>query len=210
MGSVIEIDECDTKVFSGYLNTIIEALRSYSLHEKVEVLCEKLSILSNEVAMKGTYDADEFLALAEKVILYFLENNEITKHIDAISLLCLIHCRAYDLYVKYNMASHVGEYFRNNWGEYTRDKNSTVNELILCYYYKNYGELVCNEVGVIKFSGIIKNDIYLSSIYGEYQKKTLIIWLYDHYFSLKEDGISFLYEFKGDKTIHNKILSIQK
>lgn len=210
MNEFIEIDDAESKRFKNFFDKLTNQLRDCPSSKDQEKLIDKASYFSNEITKNNGYNEDEFLAFSDDFIHYFTDKQRTDKAINAISLLCLIHCRVSDLYQKYNITYDIGRYFRAHWQQYAYDKNSTIIDLILFYYYKKYADQIGREFNYNKISQSIMHDEYLSSECGIYQKKTIILWLYNEFFSKTEYGIPFLETFSDDSTIRKKISAIQQ
>jgi|GEM_PF-4103637 len=211
MNDLVYVDEVDNELIQGYFNSLTNALHPYPPDKANDDLKDKVNHFIDSILKHGMYNAGEFLSFADSYICYSLKTPGIGEAIGAISLLCLIHCGVSEIYRRYNVSCRVGEYFLEHWKQYATGKNSTVSDLILFYYWdEKYRAYMEKGLSSDEMSQTIIHDDYLSSEHGVYQRKVIIIWLYENYFSTREDGVNFLEKFAEDAGIKKKLLSTRR
>lgn len=154
------------------------------------------------------YSGAEFVEISEILIDGYVEYIKYDEVIHTLSYLCQIHFSISDLYYEKEISQEVGRYFSEKWPYYSPKKNTTINDLIYNYYISYFTCFFEKKPSVNDIHEIIERQSYLSSDYGIFQKKNIIIWISGEYFKNSEDSVCFLSKYKDDKTIRRKIESI--
>jgi hypothetical protein len=200
----ININEID------YFESIISILDKLPNYKHIDALRKETKYLIEYFNQNQDYDREKFFDFANDFIWLVISMGAVKKYIEKISLLCIIHWEVKDIYLKFNIYLDVSKYFYENWEIYAKDTNVTVSDFLFHYGIHHYLELINKGMELEYISDQIKNDKYLSSSYGFYTRKAVILWLYSNVLSRKENGLDFLEPFKNDDdTVRKKIDSVR-
>ncbi|TDB48841.1 hypothetical protein [Photorhabdus khanii] len=204
----ISLDVEDNPGLSFQLKKLICLFRSVPSDIKNRDLEKQLTCFVITALQKGHYKGRDFILMTDGIIEYYSAHGYDGRVLRAIGYFCQIHFSIYELYYKYELAYKIGEYFSNHWRYYSQKKNSTISDLISNYYIMHFNNFIAHEPNELQCIDEINRQEYLTSESGLYQKKAIILWLYDNYFYKRNDGLSFLIQYEYDNTIKKKIIAL--
>lgn len=204
----ISLNAQDNPELSFQLTKLICLFRRIPSNLKNLELEQKLVCFVSTAVQNGYYKGQDFILLAIDIMEFYRKYSCDYRVLSTMGYFCQIHFSVYELYYKYGLAYKIGGLFVNHWKYYSKKKNSTINDLISNYYLVYFNGFIDNVPNALQCINEINAQGYLMSEAGLYQKKSIILWLYENYFYKRNDGLFFLTQYEHDNTIKKKIIAI--